>query len=262
SKTYIEISNNFLYQLIQDIGIIILLFISNFIFVFIYIKPNAKNHSSLKKIGTTVLIVIIEMIFWLSYFMICGNFSLLPGNEAFSFSLFLGVLFQIFRELSFWLLAIVFITNIYAIPIVLKIKSQPEPFNLSDWKITKEFVGSLLVTLLIVMALFLPGSYIMGIMNENKKTNYKVIIEPINTAISEATQYNVVGSDKIFVDKYVENFNVNNLYRLYAVIYENKDVYILSSLYKKDENFYIDKTSQKIIAKQEINTYLFSNILK
>lgn len=48
--------------------------------------------------------------------------------------------------------------------------------------------------------------------------------------------------------------------RRYIIIYENREQYILSRLYKENGKICIDKEYQKIIDKENIDVYIVDNI--
>jgi len=124
-----------------------------------------------------------------------------------------------------------------------------------------------LITAVIVCALLLPLSYFRGIINENSRSNYKVLVEKMsseNDQLSGDNPYTFIGSNEIFENNNIGYLiNDNTSYNLYAIIFENEENYIISALsHKEDNKVFLNKTYQKVISKQDITTYLFKDISK
>jgi len=100
--------------------------------------------------------------------------------------------------------------------------------------------------------LLVEGGYIFGIgmISGNKKTDYKLIKEQVNTANLE--NYN---------SPYFFTYN-NKSYKEYAVLFEDKENYVIAYLYKENGNKKIDKNRQKIISKINVETIYSENIFK
>lgn len=260
SNSYIQIGDNFFNQLIQDIGILIVLFLSNLIFILVLIRVQG----TFKKALYVLFLCILEMIFWFSYVMIGANLNFYLLIEGFSFQL----LKQMVCEVMPMLIAMVIITNIFVIPIyLLKIRRTRNTKTLHIENITQEDIIAALITAVIVCALLLPLSYFRGIINENSRSNYKVLVEKMsseNDQLSGDNPYTFIGSNEIFENNNIGYLiNDNTSYNLYAIIFENEENYIISALsHKEDNKVFLNKTYQKVISKQDITTYLFKDISK
>lgn len=248
SKSYIEIDNNFFYQFIQVIAVLVILFITNFILTFLLLKPDQSKFHYKRKIKI-ILIFIFEMIVVFSIVLISSNTSLISlikdikGSSSISNLLTFTVLFFI---LLFFTVAI----NLFGIVIAFnqkKFKQNSAADTTSHNNSSNESIIALLITFLIVISILLPCSYIYGKVEENKRTTYKIIEEPLDSTDS---------TDKKFIFTSPEN----NSYKLSAIIYENKDIYILARLYKEDDKIILDKSYQKVIDKDDIITYTYDNI--
>ena len=73
--------------------------------------------------------------------------------------------------------------------------------------------------------------------------------------------YNVVIEETVYSDlDYVFADQDGNTCIIYPIIYEDKDVYIVSRIYKKDGSVEIDNGYQRIIDKDNIETYRTQNL--
>jgi hypothetical protein len=149
--------------------------------------------------------------------------------------------------------------NIFALEILFLQKDRAEERKTETGiHISQNSLKLMAVTIIIVSASSLPISYIFGRIESLNRTDYKVIIETKNTTETKDEKYNFNAESISF-----ENSEVvanNNYYNLYAIVYENENVYILSMLYKNKNELFLDKRYQKIIDKQNINTYLLEGI--
>ena len=109
----------------------------------------------------------------------------------------------------------------------------------------------ILFTILVIIVTFtiiLFCIYFLASQHELERVNYKIIIE------------NVTNENDI-TNKYYFESN-GSYFRIFIVTYENKDNYFLSRLYSKNGNIMIDYNYQKIINKENIETYYMDNIKK
>lgn len=103
---------------------------------------------------------------------------------------------------------------------------------------------STIIILILAFSVELGFVYYMGKQNEQTRTEYKVVIE--ETVYSD--------QDYVFADQ------DGNTCIIYPIIYEDKDVYIVSRIYKKDGSVEIDNGYQRIIDKDNIETYRTQNL--
>lgn len=250
NEKYIDVGNNFFYQAIQSFGYLIIIFFLNFVFVLIALDVD-KRKVHIKRM---VITIIVEMILIICIQMIFYNIDLVMlFNDFKNSSLFLKI----------WSILILFVStcmiNIFALEILFLQKDRAEERKTETGiHISQNSLKLMAVTIIIVSASSLPISYIFGRIESLNRTDYKVIIETKNTTETKDEKYNFNAESISF-----ENSEVvanNNYYNLYAIVYENENVYILSMLYKNKNELFLDKRYQKIIDKQNINTYLLEGI--
>lgn len=248
SRSYIEIDNNFFYQIIQVIAVLVILFITNFILTFLLLKPDQSKFHYKRKFNI-FLFIIFEMTVIFSIVLISSNTSLISLFKDIESSSLTSNLLT-FTVLFFVLLLFTLVINIFGIEIALyqkKSKQNSTADTTSHSDSSNESKIALLITIFIVISIFLPCSYLYGKVEENQRTTYKIIEEPLNSTDSTDKKFIFTSSEK-------------NSYKLSAVIYENKDIYILARLYKEDDKIILDKYYQKIIGKDDIITYTYDNI--
>lgn len=116
-------------------------------------------------------------------------------------------------------------------------KKKKETPNLeqtdSIWKIILKMIFVFLVVIAIEFGVF----YLQGKESESIKTDYKVIVEKV---MSENQR------------------EVENKFEIYAVVYENKQQYVLVEIL--DEKDEISGVHQKIVDKKNVDTYQIENI--
>lgn len=99
---------------------------------------------------------------------------------------------------------------------------------------------------LICFSLELALMYGMGRYEENCRVEYKVVVE--DAEIEQSSKY-------VFVNK-----KDDSAHMLYPVVYENQDIYILTRLYKNEDEIEIDYSYQRIINKENIEVQQLNDI--
>lgn len=248
SKSYIAIDNNFFYQIIQVIAVFVILFISNFILSFLSIKPDQSRFHFKRKIKI-ILFFIFEIIVIFSIVLISSSMSVISLIKDIKGSSLTSNLLT-FAVIFFILLFFTVVINIFGIELAFyqkKSQQHTTADTTSHNDSSNESKIILFITILIVISILLPCSYLYGKIEESQRTTYKIVEEPLDSTDS---------TDKKFIFNSLEN----NSYKLSAVIYENEDHYILARLYKENGKIILDKSYQKIIDKDDIITYSYDNI--
>lgn len=231
---YIDINDNFFFQLIEYFAISIIVLLSNLFFV--------KLHTSKSK---RIIKIIYKLIFFtieaLSFFFIVMLLTyssikqVLSEIKSYNLITYLALLF---------ILIIYFISvNIFAIEIIIysnHTKSKKE--NTTSTESAKTYIIALVITAIIVI----PLSYFMGVYNDRIRNSYKIVMEDIS-------------SQEFYPSEYEYNIN-NNKVHLYAVAYENDAIYILCPLHHDSSETNINKRQTKIIEKNNITTLQCDNI--
>ncbi len=104
------------------------------------------------------------------------------------------------------------------------------------------------ITILIIFSVELFMVYCFSRSNEKDRVAYKVIIE--------FEEYN----EKQECEYVFRNEGDKMAIQVYPVVYENGDVYILSRLYKEENETKMDYNYQRIIEKENIETIFYDNI--
>ena len=106
----------------------------------------------------------------------------------------------------------------------------------------KNMIFAVFITVAVEMLLM----YIFGIVLENDRASYKLVL--VEQETSEDSQY---------IFQY-QSGQMN--YTICPIVFENSDYYILTRIYKRDGKIEIDYEYQKIIGKTDIETFNCENI--
>lgn len=142
--------------------------------------------------------------------------------------------------------------NIFAIEIIVyskqakpqKKKHKKAKENTTSAESFKTYIIVLVITAIIIM----PFSCFMGVYNDRIRTSYKIVLEDISNQELYSSEY--------------EYQTENSTVHLYAVVYENEDIYIVCPLYHDSSQDSINKKQTKIIEKNNITTFQCDNIKK
>lgn len=231
---YIDINDNFFFQLIEYFAISIIVLLSNLFLV----KLHTSKSKRIIKIIYKLIFFTIEALslFFIVMFLTYSSIKqVLSEIKSYNLITYLALLF---------ILIICFISvNIFAIEIIMysnHTKSKKE--NTTSTESAKTYIIALVITAIIVI----PLSYFMGVYNDRIRNSYKIVMEDIS-------------SQEFYPSEYEYNIN-NNKVHLYAVAYENDAIYILCPLYHDSSETNINKSQTKIIEKNNITTLQCDNI--
>lgn len=239
-RIYIEAENiGNLYYLVDCIGLALILITSNY-FTYLLVAK--------KKIKELLFGLFIEVIlFWVVVF-VYSNAALIDAiREMIKYGLLKEYLLLLGKVV---LLVAVF--NLYGLcfgitKIVVR-KKPGEENNTADNQ--RKRVDIKIVFLFIVATIIVEGfvTFLIGVSDGNKQKSYKVIIEDIPLDDVEK-----VDKKYIFQDG-------DSKAQIYLVLYENNEKYIISNLYWDEKKIGIEKTHQKVIPKEGIETIYVEDI--
>lgn len=243
SSYYINISDNFFLQLIEYLAISTIILLSNLIFISIHIKTPKKWVRFIKKllffiIETISLFFIIE---FLTYSNIKQILLEIKGYNIITYVMLLLIL-----------ICCIISINIFAIEIIVyskQAKPQKKKHKKAKENTTSvESFKTYIIVLVITAIIIIPLSYFMGVYNDRIRTSYKIVLEDISNQELYSSEY--------------EYQTENSTVHLYAVVYENEDIYIVCPLYHDSSQDSINKKQTKIIEKNNITTFQCDNIKK
>lgn len=240
SRLYIEVDNiGNLYYLIYFLGLAVILVASNCLIYLFVVEKRIKE--LLFGLGIEVFL------FWVVVF-VYSNADLIDAiKEMIKYGLLKDYLLLLVKVV---LLVAVF--NLYGLcfgitKIVVRKKPEEENYTADN---QKKRVDIKIVFLFIVTTIIAEGfaTFLVGVSDGNKQKSYKVIIEEI--PIDDVEK---VDEKYIFQDG-------NSKAQIYLVLYENNEKYIISNLYWDGNKSVIEKTHQKIISKEGIETIYVEDI--
>lgn len=235
---YIDINDNFFFQLIEYFAISIIVLLSNLIF--------AKLHISTSKRGIRIIykfifftIETLSLFFIVMFLTYSSIKQVLLEIRSYNFITYVALLL---------ILIICFISvNIFAIEIIIYSKrTKPKKENTKENTTSTESFKTYIIVLVITAIIVIPLSYFMGVYNDRIRNSYKIVMEDIS-------------SQEFYPSEYEYNIN-NNKVHLYAVVYEDDAIYILCPLYHDSSETNINKSQTKIIEKDNITTFQCDNI--
>lgn len=242
-KSYISLDDNFLLQIVEFIAVGVLFIVINYFYFYIATKEdNSRFH--LKRKWRKIKLYVTEILIILVFIILKSNYNINSFfKELQSYSIAMWI------TLIILLLVLVLMFNIFGIEIVhtkyKKSKSDTANPSAESQKTNNEFL--LIKTIVVFLAVLMADSYIWGLLGERQRTNYKIIAEQTEEPITNPTVF---------------TFQDNTSSFLYAIVYENQDVYILCQLQKLDNEITIDKNYQRIVPKDNLVTYSVDNIYK
>lgn len=111
-----------------------------------------------------------------------------------------------------------------------------------------KIIGQKMLELLLIICIEGVVFFLIGMDVGNEKVDYKLIVETLDNV-------------NIVEDKYIFNLNSKDV-RVYPILYEDKDNFIISYLCSDENGIYIESTYQKVIAKENIETIYCENIFE
>ena len=252
NKSYITLNENFFLEIIKYICLGIGYLLINYIYVYVYFankKDTVKFHFRRK-----------VCIFFL--FVIEGGgillLAILQGKQN---------IFDFYREMRGYngitllvcfilLFGTAILYNLLGIQIVRSTKKRRKDIedvttNMPKPTISNKYTSFIMwVSPVLAMPLLVLG--VSGFFMETQRTSFKVVPEQM----LEAQSNNDLTDGTIF------RLKDNNQYSLYAVVFENEDVYILCQLSKFEGKISLDRDCQKIVSKDGLITYNVKNIFE
>ena len=239
---------SFLLQIIQLAAVLIVWFGINYLFYTILVSEDETKYHWKRKLKSVVF-WIVEMLLLLIMVLITSRVSiinLIKDSTVESVVMLLIVL-------AFVCAAV----NIYGIEFAIekkfsdrkkkKLKSKLEKQkDIDDGNQHKRNSKNMIFTVFITVALEILLMYIFGIVLENDRDSYKLVL--VEQETSEDSQY---------IFQY-QSGQMN--YTICPIVFENSDYYILTRLYKRDGKIEMDYEYQKIIEKTDTETFNCENI--
>ena len=240
SSKYIEINDNFFFQLIEYIAISTIIIFSNFIFISIHVNTTKEFARFIRKL--LFFVIEISAIFFIVAFLTYSNINqVLSEIRGYNIITYIILLFV--------LVCFVVTINIFAIEII--VYSDHTASSKEDSKnstASGDSPKTYIMISLITAILLIPLSYFWGVYEDHIRTSYKIVQEDISNQNKYPSKY---------------EYKINNDKSLfYAIVYENDNIYILCPIYHDDSENHIDKNQTKIIDKNGITTFQFDNINK
>lgn len=242
-KSYISLDDNFLLQIIEFIAVGIFFIAVNYIYFCVSTKEDNTRFHIKRKCRKTILYMT-EVLIILVFIIIQKNYSLdkfFKELQSYSFAMWISLIIA--------LLVLVCSINIFGIQIAYsnnrKTRNDVVNPSVKSAQTNNQFL--FIMTMFGFLAVLIIISYICGLFGERQRTNYKIIAEQTEEPITNPTVF---------------TFQDNTSSFLYAIVYENQDVYILCQLQKLDNEITIDKNYQRIVPKDNLETYNVDNIYK
>lgn len=245
NECYIDITESLLYQVVQLIFIFIMVMTVTAIFLVIALGKG----SIMKRVCNSILLMFFEGVVFVV--LIC-----IKGNNL------LGELIVELRECSVSQIVVMLIAlfllgliiNMLGIVMLIMhmVTDKPQKGKNNTEKIkknrTQNIKATMVIFVLILMSFISIFFYYLGIFTEHNRTKFKVIKNQV--------EYNeILDMGNIFQD---EENKVAHEY--FIVIFENQEVFIVSRLIKDGIKVKIDYNFQKIIEKNEIETYIYPDV--
>lgn len=240
-KSYVCIDNNFFLQVIEFIAVGIFYCVINFI----YFHVATKNEKC--KFFKISFMYICEMLFVLSIAVLKTNYGIngfISELSGYSFGTWIFLIILLF--------IIILSFNSLGIQMVHFQKKREKNKNQNSYKKTKKSkeqnsIFSLIISVIIFLSFVLIICYIWGMFEEKQRTTFKIIQEQTEDPLTDSNVFKLQDNDT---------------YRLYAVVYENMDIYILCQLNKSENGISINTNYQKIVSKENLETNTVNDIYK
>lgn len=245
SKNYIEINDNYFLQLMLVVSMEIISLLSCYIYAHIATRPD-KTIFRLKRKFKIIIFLLVEMVLTLLFGAALSNSGVLNTIKT-----IIESRWETNIALFIIMLLLVLMINIYGIQIAIYHNKRTQGKksdnkNISNTKNANP-ITRFIIKWGILMALLLVGAYGYGYIMEKQKHDFKIIMAPIN-------------SEEYLDNKYVVMNGTENPHIINPIIFENKDIYIISRLYIDDDTIHLDRNYQKIIEKQDWETFYIDNI--
>lgn len=239
NRLYIDIeSMGTVYYILANIGIAGLLLTSNYLVYSFWVK---------RQIKPIAVLGLIE-------FFIFGMVTLIASNTNILELIIEIIEYELYKECLELLLKIcltVIAINLYGVywGICLKKQKKSVSEELEDnWKkyITPTPKNIFVFILIIIVEGMI--TFFIGTHDGHDKKDYKVIIE--NISLEDESKIN---------SKYVFSSDDSKI-KIYPILYENNEIYVISILCKNTDKITIETTWQKVISKEDVVTIYYKNI--
>lgn len=244
-KCYVNINNNFFFQIVQSFAIIIFFLLVNFIFIDV-LTQNDQSRFHYKKIGNILLLMIFEIVILFIFVSYKSNLNLVATlKEIKGYSFVQTLIFLI-------LLLILFaIFNSLGISILVSNRKQVSSTDSNAPLSLSAAFKTFLIAAIIVLPFLFAFTYYLGIQEEKVRTDFKVITEEITYPAD------ISNENYIFTDSENQTAHI-----FYPIVFENEDIYILCRLYQDSNSCKLDTSFQKVIEKNNVNSIYIDNIYK
>ncbi|MCH5280997.1 MAG: hypothetical protein J1E61_05960 [Lachnospiraceae bacterium] len=242
NKSYISLNDNFFLEIIEYIAIMVFWLFMNLIY-FIIATQEDNNKFHIKRHLKKSLFFIFEILFILFISFLQSSYRILDViREVANYTS------TTWCVLLILLIFYIFIINLPGIRYAHLINKKNIVKGLSEdeKKVVKSNPLFSLLLVVFMVSFLTIYTYVCGMFIESQKSIFKVIYEESEGQLTDENVFEL------------ENAMICSIY---AIVYENEDVYILCQLYKSDDGIKIDKKYQKIIPKHNIETYI-TNIYK
>ena len=242
-KSYIHLNDNLFLQLLHSISIFVIIFISNYFFLLI----TTYRNNIFKRVLYTFSFVVLEYVLLFIFVIVISMYDL----RDFMLELSSYPTNYIILTLLLPLLT-VFILNFYGIMLTYyyyKDKCNTKDSAASPDTVTpltnKSFkkIALILVVFLLILLFF---SFVYGELSESNRSNFKIIQQSVDDETLECNIFKSEDNDKS--------------YQLYAIVYENEQVYVTCPLYKENGHIFLNKDQHNILPKNNTRTFKFNNI--
>lgn len=249
-RCYINLDNeNIFLQVIQLVAIVVVWAFVNYIYYKISIsEDDAKGHWKRKL--KLLLFWLLEMLVLAGIVIIMAKIKIPDLIQEMTPKYVIYMLFALF------LLSLMI--NIYGIEFSVDYKIAKRKINkkgaemnegsTGNKEISYQRIRDIAVIIIATIAIEMGVVYFLGVKFESDKQDYKIIMT--ESDLKDTSEY---------------CFYYGELgcgYEIYPIIYENQDSYIVSRLYKDEGKIKIEYEYQKILAKDNIETFKVDNIYK
>lgn len=224
SSSYIEINDNLIYEIISCLGFLLIILLLNMLLIKIY--------TNYEKVRYLIIICFIEGALLLSIIFLISY----PDFQSMFFELknYKG---KNWINLIFLDVSCVIMINSFALVILIDLITGKDKKKIKKGK-NKKYILEAIICSAVVLLLC---SYINGRNFESSRKDYKYIKELVenNNRNQEKYEYTID----------------NEIVNLFAIVYEDKDIYMICPVYRMKNNSIIDKEQIKTIEKNKVTVF-------
>lgn len=239
-------SENVFLQIIKWASIFVVWFISNYIYYLIFVSED-KSKFHWKKIRNILGFGIVEIGIVFAAILV---FSAVQGRKLID-----KITVQSILAILILMIILCLIINIFAIEFAIEFaikkhsnrKKSKETAVQENVEMTNEKrIKEMLFIGILTMAMIIIGVFSVSVMTEYDRKNYKVIM--IQSEEETGSQFDI---------EYAADYNK---YKVYPVVYENQDCYIVTRLCKQNGKIIIGYDYQKKLDKDEHETIYLEDV--